>query len=160
MAVEATRRADALAAVTRVAPDLAVVAVGLGDGDGVEAAAEIVEQARCPVVLFTSRTSDELVKRAREAGVIAFLLKPLRAAEVVPTFDIAIARFRESDKLARALEERKVIERAKGLLMSRLGITEEEAFKRLRRAAMDGRRPMVDVAQALLVSESVAQTGT
>src|SRR5687767_2461459 len=115
VAVEATRRADALPAVTRVAPDLAVVAVGLGDGDGVEAAAEIIERARCPVVLFTSRTNDELVTRAREAGVIAFLLKPLRAAEVVPTFEIAIARYRESAKLAQTLEERKVIERAKGL---------------------------------------------
>jgi response regulator NasT len=160
VAVEVTRRADALAAVTRVTPDLAVIAVGLGDGDGVDAAAEIIEKARCPVVLFTSRTSDDLVKRAREAGVIAFLLKPLRAAEVAPTFEIAIARFRENEKLARALEERKVIERAKGVLMSRLGVSEEEAFRRLRRAAMDGRRPMVEVAQALLVSESVAQTET
>ena len=157
VAVEATRRADALSAVTKASPDVAVIAVGLADGDGVEAAAEVITKAKCPVVLFTSRTSDELVQRAREAGVIAFLLKPLRAAEVVPTLEIAIARFRESAKLAQALEERKVIERAKGVLMTRLGVSEEEAFKRLRRAAMDGRRPMVDVAQALLVSESVQQ---
>ena len=155
VAVEATRRTDALAAVTKAAPDVAVIAVGLADGDGVDAAAEVIEKVRCPVVLFTSKTSDELVTRAREAGVIAFLLKPLRAAEVAPTLEIAIARFRESAKLAQALEERKVIERAKGLLMTRLGVSEDEAFKRLRRAAMDGRRPMVDVAQALLVSESV-----
>jgi response regulator NasT len=157
VAVEATRRADALTAVTKAAPDVAVIAVGLSDGDGVDAAAEVIAKARCPVVLFTSKTSDELVRRAREAGVIAFLLKPLRAAEVVPTFEIAIARFRESAKLVQALEERKVIERAKGLLMNRLGVSEDEAFKRLRRAAMDGRRPMVEVAQALLVSESVQQ---
>jgi len=157
VSVEVTRRADALAAVTKAAPDVAVIAVGLADGDGVEAAAEIIEKARCPVVLFTSRTKDDLVHRAREAGVIAFLLKPLRAAEVAPTLEIAIARFRESAKLAQALEERKVIERAKGLLMSRLGLSEDDAFRRLRRAAMDGRRPMVEVAQALLVSESLAQ---
>src|SRR5688572_33098603 len=71
VAVEATRRADALASVIEVAPDVAVIAVGLADGDGVEAAAEVIAKARCPVVLFTSRTSDELVQRAREAGVIA-----------------------------------------------------------------------------------------
>ena len=157
VAVEATRRVDALAAVTKAAPDVAVIAVGLADGDGVAAAAEVIARARCPVVLFTSKTSDELVRRAQEAGVIAFLLKPLRAAEVVPTLEIAIARFRESAKLVQALEERKVIERAKGLLMNRLGVSEDDAFKRLRRAAMDGRRPMVEVAQALLVSESVQQ---
>jgi response regulator NasT len=157
VAIEATRRADTLSAVTKASPDVAVIAVGLADGDGVDAAAEVVAKARCPVVLFTSRTSIELVQRAREAGVIAFLLKPLRAAEVVPTLEIAIARFRENAKLAQALEERKVIERAKGVLMNRLGVSEDEAFKRLRRAAMDGRRPMVEVAQALLVSESVQQ---
>ena len=92
----------------------------------------------------------------RATGVMAFLLKPLRAAELAPVLDLAVARFRETRELRRTLEDRKVIERAKGRLMARYQLTEDEAFRRLRRAAMDSRRPMVEIARALLVSESVA----
>lgn len=154
---EARRRADALAAVTRSGADVAIFAVGLPDGDGVEAAAEVIDAAGCPVVLFTSHTGAELVQRANAAGVMAYLLKPLRPAELAPTLDIAVTRFRESRQLRKALEERKLIDRAKGALMTRLGLTEEEAFRRLRRAAMDSRRPMAEIARALLVSESVVE---
>jgi response regulator NasT len=154
---EAARRADAPAMLGRTRPDVVVVAVGLPDGDGVETAAEITQDPGCPVVLLTSHTRDELVTRARDAGVMAYLLKPLRAAELAPTLDLAVARFAETRTLRRTLAERKVIERAKGLLMERLNLTEDEAFRRLRRAAMNSRRPMADLAQALLVSESIAE---
>jgi len=110
-----------------------------------------------PVILLTSHTRDELVTRARDAGVMAYLIKPLRAAELAPTLDLAVARFAETRTLRRTLEERKVIERAKGRLMERLNLTEDEAFRRLRRAAMNSRRPMADLARALLVSESIAE---
>src|SRR5437867_10757768 len=86
---------------------------------------------------------------------MGYLLKPLRPAELAPALDLAIARFAETRQLKQTLEHRKVIERAKGTLMARLGLTEDEAFKRLRRAAMDSRQPMVEVARALPVSESV-----
>jgi two-component system, response regulator PdtaR len=89
--------------------------------------------------------------------VMGFLLKPLRPAEVAPVLDLALARFEDNRQLRQSLEGRKVIERAKGTLMARLGLTEDEAFRRLRRAAMDSRRPMVDIARALLVSEAVAK---
>ena len=151
---EAVRCGDVLAMVRRASPDVLVCAVGLPDGDGVQAAAQ-VGQADCPVVLFTSHTDEALVERAREAGVMGFLLKPLRPAELVPVLDLAIARFNDTRQLKQSLEGRKVIERAKGTLMARLGLTEDEAFRRLRRAAMDSRRPMVDIAKALLVSETV-----
>ena len=154
VAGEAARAADAGALVTRVAADVAVFAVGLPDGDGVQAAASVVAGG-CPVVLFTSHTDSMLVERARTAGVMGYLLKPLRAAELAPALDLAVARFRETRELKQALEGRKVIERAKGTLMARLGLTEDEAFKRLRRTAMDSRRPMIDIARALLVSESI-----
>jgi len=108
-------------------------------------------------VLFTSHTDPTLVERARRAGVMGYLLKPLRAAELAPALDLAIARFRETRELKQALEARKVIERAKGTLMARLGLTEDEAFRRLRRSAMDSRRPMIDIAKALLVSESITR---
>ncbi|HYS19383.1 MAG TPA: ANTAR domain-containing protein [Candidatus Binatia bacterium] len=152
---EALRCADALPLVRRATPDVAVFAVGLPDGDGVEVARQVVD-AGCPVVLFTSHTSQELVDRARAAGVMSYLLKPLRSAELAPVLDLAVARFRETLALRRSLEERKIVERAKGRLMARYQLSEDEAFRRLRRAAMDSRRPMVDIAKALLVSESVA----
>lgn len=151
---EAVRCADAFALVRRARPDVAVFAVGLPDGDGVEAARTVIE-ADCPVVLFTSHTREELIARARAAGVMSYLLKPLRAAELAPVLDLAVARFRESLALRRSLEERKIIERAKGRLMTRYQLSEDDAFRRLRRAAMDSRRPMVEIARALLVSESV-----
>lgn len=157
VAGEASRAVDALPLVERIGPDIAIFAVGLPDGDGVEAAAHVIVTAECPVVLFTSHTSAELVERARAAGVMAYLLKPLRAAELAPTLDLALARFRETRQLRETLESRKIIERAKGALMKRYGLSEEEAFRRLRRTAMDNRRPMVEIARALLVSESVAR---
>jgi response regulator NasT len=152
---EAVRCADALGLVRRTSPDVAVCAVGLPDGDGIEMARQLID-AGCPVVLFTSHTRQELVDQARAAGVMAYLLKPLRSAELAPVLDLAIARFNETRDLRRSLEERKIIERAKGRLMARYQLTEDDAFRRLRRAAMDSRRPMVDIARALLVSESVA----
>jgi two-component system, response regulator PdtaR len=124
------------------------------EGVAAQAAAQMT-QADCPVVLFTSHTDESLVERARAAGVMGYLLKPLRPAELAPALDLAIARFAETRQLKQTLEGRKVIERAKGALMARFGLTEDEAFKRLRRAAMDSRRPMVDVARALLVSENI-----
>src|SRR5213592_3412250 len=134
---ESVRCADALAVVRRAAPDVAICAAGLPDGDGVQTAAQLTA-GDCPVVLFTSHTDEALVERARAAAL-----------------DLAIARFGETRQLKQTLEDRKVIERAKGTLMARFGLTEDEAFKRLRRAAMDSRKPMVEVARALLVSESV-----
>ena len=95
------------------------------------------------------------VEWAREAGVMAYLLKPLRPAELAPALDLAVARFREARDLKQSLEDRKVIERAKGRLMERHALTEEQAFQRLRRAAMDNRRPMVEIARAVLVSDTV-----
>ncbi len=152
---EAVRCADALGLVRRATPDVGVCAVGLPDGDGVEVARQLID-AGCPVVLFTSHTRQDLVDRARAAGVMSYLLKPLRAAELAPVLDLAVARFNETRALRRSLEERKIIERAKGRLMARYQLSEDDAFRRLRRAAMDSRRPIIDIAKALLVSESVA----
>jgi response regulator NasT len=157
VAGEASRSADALAMVNSARPDVAIFAVGLPDGDGVSIAAAVISTTGCPVVLFTSHTRDELVARAQAGGVMAYLLKPLRPAELAPTLDLAVARFAETRQLRQTLEERKIIERAKGRIMERLNLTEDDAFRRLRRAAMNSRRPMVELARALLVSESVTE---
>lgn len=160
VAGEAFRAADAMAVVQRTKPDVAIFAVGLPDGDGVAVATEVITKAACPVVLFTSHTDETLTERAREAGVMAYLLKPLRPAELAPALDLAVARFREARELRQSLEDRKVIERAKGRLMERHALTEEQAFQRLRRAAMDSRRPMVEIARAVLVSDTVTSGTT
>jgi AmiR/NasT family two-component response regulator len=155
IAGEAVRAVDAMSLVRRIRPDVAVIAVGLPDGDGIQVAAEVTAEAACPVVLLTARSGHDIATRAVAAGVMAYLHKPLRPPELAPTLDVAIARFQEAHALRRQLEDRKLIERAKGVLMARHGVSEEHAFQRLRRSAMDSRRPMAEIARALLVSESV-----
>lgn len=143
-------------------PDVVILAVGLADGDGVDAAREIMARSPCPIVLLTSRTDAAVIERARAAGVMAFLLKPLRAEELGPALDLAVGRFREfealrkeNEDLKRALESRKLLERAKGLLMEREGLSEAEAFRRIQKTAMDRRKSMAEVAEAILLAADV-----
>jgi len=164
MAGEGSRAADAPALVERHKPDVVILAVGLPDGDGVAAAKAVLERFPCPIVLLTSRTDPGVVERARAAGIVAFLLKPLRPQELAPTLELAVARFREfeairkeNEDLKKALESRKLIERAKGLLMEREGLTEAEAFRRIQKAAMDARKPMSAIAEAILLAESLSR---
>ncbi|PYM35909.1 MAG: hypothetical protein DME17_11290 [Candidatus Rokuibacteriota bacterium] len=109
------------------------------------------------IVLMARRRGDALIERARRAGVMGYLLKPLRAEELPPVLDLAIARFAEIRDLRQRLEARKLIERAKGLLMTRQGLSEEEAFRILRRTAMNRRRSMAEVAQAVILAESMGR---
>jgi response regulator NasT len=120
--------------------------------------------SRCAVVLLTSHTDASVVARAVDAGVLAFLAKPVRVEEVGPALEVAVHRFREreamrqeNETLRRKLESRKLVERAKGLLMTRLGLSEPEAFRRIQKTAMDTRRPMAEVAQALLLTQDVGR---
>jgi two-component system, response regulator PdtaR len=151
---ESAASAPALAASIR--PDVALFAVGLRDGDGVTAAAAVMATAPCPIVLVTGHRGAALIERARRAGVMAYLLKPLRSEELPPALDLAIARFGEIQELRERLAARKVIERAKGVLMARRGCTEEAAFRSLRSTAMNQRRPLADIARAVLAAESAA----
>jgi response regulator NasT len=148
---------DAPELVAKLRPDVAVLAVGLIDGDGVDAAKAVRDATPCPVVLFTSHRDDELVRRASEAGVMAFLLKPLRPAELAPVLDLAVARFTDLQGLRRDLAARKLIERAKGALMRQHGLSEDDAFRMLRSAAMRQRRSMAEVAEAVLLADSLAK---
>lgn len=157
------RASDALPLAERYAPDVLVVAVGLPDGDGVQAAREVTASGRCPVVLLTSHSGPDVAARAADSGVLGFLVKPVRADELGPALDVALARFRElaalreeGERLRRQLEARKVIDRAKGILMLRLGLSEAEAFRRIQKTAMDTRRTMADVARTLLANTELA----
>jgi len=158
-----SRVQDVVHLVGKHRPDVVIMAVGLPDGDGVEAARQVMASGACPVVMLTSHTDTAVAARAIAAGVLAFLVKPLRAEEVGPALDVAVSRFRElsamrqeNEALKRTLETRKLIERAKGILMQRLGLSEPDAFRRIQKTAMDSRRPMAEVAQALLLTEEIA----
>jgi len=154
-----SRAEDVLLLVERHKPDVAVLAVGLSDGDGVEAARQVMAASPCPLVLLTSRTDSDVATRAVDAGVLGFLVKPLRPEELGPTLDLAVSRFRdlvairkENEELKRKLESRRLVDRAKALLIQRLGLTEAEAHRRLQKTAMDTRRPIASVAQAVLMT--------
>jgi response regulator NasT len=151
---------EAPALVERHRPDVVILAIGLPDGDGVDAARAVMARAPCPIVVLTGRTDAGVVRRARDAGIMAFLVKPLRPEELEPAMELAVARFRELDTirqenedLKKAIESRKLVERAKGLLMERHGLSEAEAFRKIQKTAMDSRRPMIEVARALLLVE-------
>src|SRR5438876_11673071 len=140
-------------------PDLAIMDVKMPRLDGIGAARRILDERPIPIVMLTAYGQDELVSRAVEAGVFGYLVKPFREQDLLPAIQTARARHDElaalreqSDSLAEALAARKAIERAKGLLMAREGLTEEEAFARLRKASQLSGRPMRVVAEALIAT--------
>ena len=127
--------------------------------DGIEAARRILEERPIPIVMLTAYGQEELVSRAVEAGVFGYLVKPFREQDLLPAIRTARARHEElsalreqAESLAEALAARKSIERAKGLLMEREGLTEQEAFARLRKASQISGRPMKVVAEALIAT--------
>jgi response regulator NasT len=140
-------------------PDLAVLDVKMPRLDGIEAARRILDERPIPIVMLTAYDQDELVSRAIEAGVFGYLVKPFREQDLLPAIRTARARHEElavlreqADSLAEALAARKAIERAKGLLMERESLTEDEAFARLRKASQVSGRPMKVVAEAVVAT--------
>ena len=140
-------------------PDLAVLDVKMPRLDGIEAARRILDERPIPIVMLTAYGQDELVSRAVEAGVFGYLVKPFREADLLPAIKTARARHEElaalreeAESLAEALTARKSIERAKGLLMAKEGLTEQEAFERLRRASQLAGRPLKVIADALIAT--------
>jgi two-component system, response regulator PdtaR len=146
---------EAVEALNRARPDVAIVAPQ-PTWHGGALLLRLRDQACCPVVLLAQGPSRRLLDEALEGGVMACLIEPVRAVQLASTLDLAVARFREMQGLRQALADRKVIERAKGLLMAREGLTEDEAFRRLRRSSMDTQRPLADTARAVLGAEVVA----
>ena len=145
-------------------PDVILMAVGLPDVDGISVAGEIMEESPLPIVLLTSHYEAETIERAKGSGVMAFLIKPLREEEHFPTIELAISRFsefislrRENEDLKKTLEARKVIERAKGILMKSRGLSEAEAFALIRKKSMETRKPMADIAQAIILTEEIGR---
>ena len=136
-------------------PDLAILDVKMPLVDGITAAQEIIEIA--PVLMLTAFSQRELVERARDAGVMAYVVKPFSINDLIPAIEIATSRHRQMKSLQaevadvyERLESRKVIEKAKGILMSGLSLTEPQAFSWIQKTAMDRRIPMKEVAMAVI----------
>src|SRR5215467_10271318 len=146
---EAKDGEEAVAFARSEEPDLAVLDVKMPKLDGIEAARRILDERPIPIVMLTAYGQEELVQRAAEAGVFGYLVKPFREQDLLPAIRTARARHdeltalrEEAESLAEALAARKAIERAKGLLMAKEGLTENEAFDRLRRASQVSGRPL------------------
>ena len=151
---QASDGAQAIELVQEHKPDLAILDVKMPVLDGISAAEEII--ATCPVLMLTAFSQRELVDRARDAGVMAYVLKPFTINDLVPAIEIAISRHLQMKTLAEEvadhhdrLETRKIIDRAKGILMAALNLTEPQAFSWIQKAAMDRRLTMKEVALAV-----------
>jgi len=154
---ETGRGDEALELARELRPDLAVLDIGMPGLDGLAAAQAMVEEQLCGVLILTAFSQRELISQAREAGALAYLVKPFQKSDLVPALEVADARHRELVALGsevRSLEERlearKVIDRAKGRLMDENAMTESEAFSFLQKRAMNDRVRMRDVAQLVL----------
>ena len=145
-------------------PDLVIMDVRMaGDKDGIDAAATLTAERLAPVLLLTAFSDMDLVQRATEAGVGGYLLKPFSEGELRPAIEVTLARFREFQELSREaqdlrdqLDTRKLVERAKGVLMAQYNLNEAEAFRRIQKASMDTRRPMKAIAEAILLTSQVS----
>ncbi len=154
---EARDGVEAIELAASTEPDLAVLDVKMPRLDGIEAARRILDERPMPVVIVSAFTEQSIVKRAAEAGVFGYLAKPFREDDLMPAIATARARFdqlaavrEQVDSLAEALAARKAIERAKGLLMASQGLSEQDAFARLRRASQVSGRPMRVIAEAII----------
>ncbi len=143
--------------VEKMRPDLVFLDIKMPGLDGLAVAQQLTETHSVPVILLTAYAERSLVDRARQAGVMGYLMKPLRETDLEPAIEVALARFRDLRSLAReltdlqeTLETRKLVERAKGVLMQRLGLSEEDAYLRLQRAGRTSRRSMKEIAQQVL----------
>ena len=143
---------DAIALVTELAPDVAILDVKMPVMDGIEAAKVLTDERRCAVVLLTAFSQRELIEAARDAGVMAYVVKPFERSDLIPAIEVALGRFSElSDLAGRAseleerLEVRKLVDRAKGRLIDGHGMSEQDAFAFLQRTAMNQRRTIKEV---------------
>jgi len=138
-------------------PDVALFDIKMPGIDGLEAARVVSQEMICPVVMLTAFSQREVIEQARDAGALAYIVKPFQRTDLVPAVELAIARFREvqalaeaRDDLGRQLELRKTLDRAKGRLQDDFGLTEADAFAFIQRYAMSARLRMADVAQGVL----------
>ena len=155
---------ELVAQCKQVHPDLVITDIKMPDKDGLEAAAEISREKPTPVVLVSAYHDQDLIHRALQDHVLAYLIKPIKQADLETAIALAMRRFQEfqalhkqSDDLRQALEDRKLVERAKGSIMSRSGLDEQTAFRRLQKMAADKNLKLVEVARTILLAEEAYQ---
>jgi response regulator NasT len=149
----------ALDLIRKLDPDLIFLDIKMPEPDGLAVAQEVLATGPRPIVILTAYGDRDYVERAKQLGVMAYLVKPIKEGDLVPTIELALRHFRTMDALADeihsledALETRKLVERAKGVLMQREGLAEAEAFRKIQRASRDQRRPMKAVAEEILAA--------
>jgi response regulator NasT len=140
-------------------PDVVLMDIKMPDMDGIEAARVLTGERIAPVVLLTAFSQKDLVERAKDAGVVGYLVKPIQEADLAPAIEIALSRFREFQELEREvddlqeqLETRKLVDRAKGILMDAQGLSEAAAFRRIQKMSMNTRKAMKEIAQAIILT--------
>jgi len=159
---EASTGEEAVALAVATRPDLAILDIKMPISDGIEAAERITQARPIPIILLTAYSEAQLVERAAQANIAAYLVKPVSEEDLLPAITLALARFRQFEALRHevadlreALEARKVIEKAKGILMRRLSLTEEEAFRRLQKQSQDSNRKLAQVAEAIVLADQM-----
>ena len=158
---------DGLSAVNmarELRPDIVIMDIKMPDMDGFEAAGILTQERIAPVLLLSAYSQTELVQRARQAGVAGYLVKPFREPDLTPSIEIALSRFsefraieKELGDLQDALETRKLVDRAKGILMDTQGLSESEAFRKVQKMSMNNRKSMRSVAEAIILAHSVSE---
>jgi two-component system, response regulator PdtaR len=145
-------------------PDIVIMDIKMPDMDGIEAAKILTEERVAPVLLLSAYSQQELVQRAQKAGVAGYLVKPFRESDLAPAIEVALARFsefrileREVENLQDALETRKAVDRAKGILMDTQGLSETEAFRKIQKMSMNNRKSMRMVADAIILAHQISE---
>lgn len=145
-------------------PDVVIMDIKMPDMDGIDAAKILTEERIAPVILLTAYSQKDLVERAKEAGVVGYMVKPFREADLVPAIEVALARFKEFEALHKevndlqlALETRKLVDRAKGILMDSQGLSESDAFRKIQKMSMNTRKPMKEVAEAIILAHQAGE---
>jgi AmiR/NasT family two-component response regulator len=145
-------------------PNIVIMDIKMPGMDGIEAGRVLTEERIAPVLLLTAYSQQDLVERAKEAGVMAYIVKPFHEADLAPAIEVALQRWnefrtleREVEDLKEALETRKLVDRAKGLLMDTQGLSEADAFRRIQKTSMDQRKPMKEVAEAIVLAHEAGK---
>lgn len=161
---EASEGTSAVEMARKLKPDLVIMDIRFeGESfDGIDAARVLTEEGIAPVLLLSAYSQRDLVERARNAGVVGYLVKPFTEADLPPAIETALARFEEFSSVKQqaadlkdALETRKLVDRAKGLLMDMRGMSEAEAFRRIQKLSMNFRKPMREVAEAIILAQQI-----
>lgn len=161
---EASDGVSAVNMARELKPDLVIMDVMMPAMDGIEAAKLLTAERIAPVLLLTAYSQEDLVERAKEAGVVGYLVKPFRESNLAPAIEVTLARFAEFQTLQKevadlkeTLETRKLVDRAKGILMATQGLSEQDAFRRIQKMSMNTRRPMKEIAEAVILASEVKE---